>query len=160
LVAFENAFERVFSLIEAEGSLSLGSEVVEDCLSLLANLLRLNVSNQSYFRETGCVKKLTALLIDATKPPEPEEELPLWSVARRDKNLWGLLAIIQLFLVRGGISTPVNQTAFWQSGVMEQVLRIAFSRDFNVNIVAKVVIISCLDRLELTYNRLWKHARI
>lgn len=150
LVAFENAFEQVFSLIEAEGSLSGGSEVVEDCLSLLANLLRLNISNQSYFRETGCVKKLTALLIAVTKPSEPEEELPPWSVARRDKNLWGLLAIIQLFLVRGGISTPVNQTAFWQSGVMEQVLRVAFSRDFNVNIVAKVIVISRLERPELT----------
>lgn len=139
LVAFENAFERIFSLIEAEGSLTHGSEVVEDCLSLLANLLRLNVSNQSYFRETGCVKKLAKLLADATREQETEESIPQWSLAQRDKNLWGLLAIVQLFLVRGGVSTPVNQVAFWQNGVMEQVLRTAFSQEFNVKITAKAL---------------------
>ncbi|KAL1965028.1 hypothetical protein VTN77DRAFT_6088 [Rasamsonia byssochlamydoides] len=144
LVAFENAFERIFSLIEAEGSLSQGSEVVEDCLSLLANLLRLNVSNQSYFRETGCVKKLATLLSDATRAQETEEEIPPWVLARRDKNLWGLLTIIQLFLVRGAVTTPVNQTAFWQNGIMEQVLRIAFSKDFDVNIAAKALA-TCAD---------------
>lgn len=143
LVAFENAFDRAFELIEAEGSLSHGSEVVEDCLSLLANLLRLNVSNQSYFRETGCVKKLAALLSEITSPKkEEQEELPPWSIARRDKNIWGLLAIVQLFLVRGGIQ-KINQTAFWQAGVMEQVLLIAFSKEFGIHIIAMVSILTC-----------------
>lgn len=137
IVAFENAFDRIFELIEAEGSLSHGSEVVVDCLSLLANLLRLNVSNQTYFRETGCVKKLAALLTDVTNPPDTEEEISAWSVARRDKNLWGLLAIIQLFLVKGGI-LKTNQAAFWQAGIMEKVLLIAFSNDFEVTVIAKV----------------------
>lgn len=137
LVAFENAFDRVFELIEAEGSLSNGSEVVVDCLSLLANLLRLNVSNQTYFRETGCVKKLAALLTDVTNPPAPQEELSAWSIARRDKNLWGLLAIIQLFLVKGSI-LKTNQTAFWQAGIMEKVLFVAFSKNFDVPVIAKV----------------------
>jgi hypothetical protein len=160
LVAFENAFERIFSLIEAEGSVSQGSEVVEDCLSLLANLLRLNISNQSYFREAGCVKKLAALFADSTKTQDAEEDIPPWTLARRDKNLWGLLAIIQLFLVRGGISTPVNQMAFWQTGVMEQVLRIAFSKDFDVNIVAKVRLSPITYRPKLTRWRLWQHVPI
>ncbi|KAH8698573.1 putative intracellular protein transport protein [Talaromyces proteolyticus] len=135
LVAFENAFDRTFELIEAEGSLSHGSEIVEDCLSLLANLLRLNASNQSYFRETGCVKKIAALLGEITAPKEDQEEMPPWSIARRDKNIWGLLAIIQLFLVRGGIQ-KTNQTAFWQAGIMEQVLLIAFSKDFGIHVIA------------------------
>jgi intracellular protein transport protein USO1 len=138
LVAFENAFEKVFALIETEGSLTNGSEVIEDCLSLLANLLQLNVSNQSYFRETGCVNKLAKLLTATAKSEEEEQETSSWIRVRRDKNLWGLLAIIQLFLVRGGISTPANQTAFWQSGVMEQILRISFSQDFEIHITSKV----------------------
>lgn len=142
LVAFENAFDRAFELIEVEGSLSHGSEVVEDCLSLFANLLRLNVSNQSYFRETGCVKKLAALLTGITAPKEEQEELPPWSIARRDKNIWGLLAIIQLFLVRGGIQ-KINQAAFWQAGVMGQVLLIAFSKEFGIHIIAMVSIFTC-----------------
>jgi intracellular protein transport protein USO1 len=138
LVTFENGFERIFSLIEVEGSLTHGSEVVEDCLSLLANLLRLNVSNQSYFRETGCVKRLANLLANATRTKQVEDNIPEWSSARRDKNLWGLLAIIQLFLVRGSINTSVNQIAFWQNGVVEQVLHIALSQGSNANITAKV----------------------
>lgn len=112
-----------------------------DCLSLLANLLRLNVSNQTYFRETGCVKKLVALLTDVTNPPDPEEELPTWLVARRDKNLWGLLAIIQLFLVKGSI-LKTNQTSFWQAGIMEKVLLVAFGKDFDVPVIAKVCCIA------------------
>lgn len=140
LVAFENAFERIFTLIEADGSLTHGSGVVEDCLSLLANLLQLNISNQSYFRETGCVKKLAILLADASREQETERGVPEWALEHRDKHLWGILAIVQLFLPKGGISTPVNQTAFWQNGVLEQVLRTAFSQDFGAKIRAKVCI--------------------
>ena len=138
LVAFENAFDYIFSIIEAEGSLSHGMEVVEDCLSLLANLLRLNAPNQSYFRETGYVKELTKLLAIVNKEEESDEPVPPWELAHRMKNIWGILAIIQLFLVRGGISTPVNQLAFWQLGVTEQVLRTAFSQSFDVKVTSKV----------------------
>ncbi|KAF7597532.1 hypothetical protein BBP40_000010 [Aspergillus hancockii] len=144
LVAFENAFDLVLSLIEKEGALSHGSEVVEDCLSLLANLLRLNISNQSYFRETGCVKRLAKFLADANHEQESDESTPQWNLAHRDKNIWGLLVIIQLFLVRGGINTPANQMAFWQSGVMEQVLSTAFSQRFSVNVTSKALA-TCAD---------------
>ncbi|KAE8353625.1 p115 like vesicle tethering protein [Aspergillus coremiiformis] len=144
LVAFENTFDVVFSLIEKEGALSHGSEVVEDCLSLLANLLRLNISNQSYFRETECVKKLAKLLADANHEQESDEPTPQWTLAQRDKNIWGLLVIIQLFLVRGGINTPANQMAFWHSGVMEQVLSTAFSQRFSVKVTSKALA-TCAD---------------
>ncbi|PYI29857.1 intracellular protein transport protein [Aspergillus indologenus CBS 114.80] len=144
LVAFENAFDLIFSLIEAEGALNHGSEVVEDCLSLLANLLRLNISNQSYFRETGCVKRLAKLLADANQDQESEDQTLQWTFAHRDKNIWGLLVIIQLFLVKGGVNTPANQMAFWNHGVMEQVLSTAFGQRFNVNVTAKALA-TCAD---------------
>lgn len=144
LVAFENAFEILFSLIEAEGSLTLGTEVVEDCLSLLAHLLRYNVSNQSYFRETGCVPKVTKLLIECQLEHEGEETPPQWTLVHRDKNVWGLLTIIQLFLIRGGKGTPSNQTAFWQHGVTEQVLSIAFGQRFSVSVTSKALA-TCAD---------------
>ncbi|KAI9040848.1 putative intracellular protein transport protein (UsoA) [Aspergillus affinis] len=139
LVAFENAFDLVFSLIETEGALTHGSEVVEDCLSLLANLLRLNISNQSYFRETGCVKRVAKLLADVNQEQNSGEPAPQWTLAHRDKNIWGLLVIIQLFLVRGGINTPANQMAFWNNGVMEQALSAAFSQRFSVNVTSKAL---------------------
>ncbi|KAJ6001488.1 hypothetical protein N7522_006715 [Penicillium canescens] len=144
LVAFENAFEILFSLIEAEGALSLGTEVVEDCLSLLAHLLRFNVSNQSFFRETGSIKRVTALLHECQQEPEGDEPVPQMTQLHRDKNVWGLLAIIQLFLIRGGMSTPINQTAFWQNGVTEQVLSIAFGQRFSVNVTSKALA-TCAD---------------
>ena len=138
LVAFENTFETVFSLIEAEGALTHGSEVVEDCLALLANLLKLNVSNQSYFRETGCIKGLAKLLADVNQDQDPDGPPSPWVLAHRDKNIWGTLVIVQLFLVKGGVNTQANQMAFWNNGVMEQVLHIAFGQRFTVNVISKV----------------------
>lgn len=135
VVAFENAFEKIFALIDAEGALSNGSEIVSDCLALLANLLNLNVSNQSYFRETAGAKRLAFLLSDATKPQD-EEPIPHWMLINKDKNIWGLLAIVRIFLVKGGFSTPVNQKTFWQNGIMEQALRIAFSPDASTKVKA------------------------
>lgn len=50
IVAFENAFDRLFDVIQQEGN-SDGGIVVQDCLSLMLNLLRGNVSNQNFFKE-------------------------------------------------------------------------------------------------------------
>jgi hypothetical protein len=138
LVAFENAFDRVFNLISLEGSLTHGGIVVQDCLSLLANLLQFNISNQSFFRETGCVPKLKGLLSDAATEQGAEDDVPEWARAQRDKNLWGLLAVIQLFLVRGGLGTQVNQNAFWQNGILLQVLHLAFHKSTEMAVRAKV----------------------
>ena len=139
-MAFENAFDRVFSLIETEGSLSRGSVVVQDCLSLLANLLRLNLSNQSYFREIGCISKLAKLLAEAIKDELSEEGIPEWAKSQRDMNIWGLLSILQLFLIPGSVGTSVNQNAFWQSTILLQMLNLAFSSHFTNGIKAKALL--------------------
>ncbi|KAL4869745.1 hypothetical protein BDV12DRAFT_167150 [Aspergillus spectabilis] len=144
LVAFENAFESLCSLIEAEGGLTHGTEVIGDSLSLLANLLKLNIPNQSYFRETGCIQRVAKLLAEVNKEDNPDERIPQWALAQRDRNVWGLLVIIQLFLVKGGVNTAANQMAFWNSGVMEQVLSTAFGQRFTVNVTAKALA-TCAD---------------
>ncbi len=137
VVAFENAFDRIFALIDAEGSLTHGSTTTQDCLTLLANLLKLNVSNQSYFREIGCVAKLARLLAGVTQDEESQDGVSEWARPQRDINVWGLLAIVQLFLVPGAQGTPLNQSAFWKSGIVLQVLHLAFSSTFEVGIRAK-----------------------
>lgn len=48
IVAFENAFDRLVQVITEEGGPVLGGIVVQDCLQLMLNLLRYNVSNQVY----------------------------------------------------------------------------------------------------------------
>lgn len=112
--------------------------MVQDCLSLLANLLRFNVSNQSFFRETGCITKLAKLLSEAVEEQESADGVAEWARPQRDKNLWGLLAVLRLFLVSGGLGTQANQIAFWQNGVITQALLLAFSRALDVTIRAEV----------------------
>lgn len=138
LVAFENAFDRIFSIIDSEGSLTHGGATVQDCLSLLANLLRLNVSNQSFFRETGWAKKFASLLKEALQEEDLPDGIPDWARSQRDKNLWGLLAVLRLFFIKGSIGTQANQLSFWQNGVLVQVLEIAFHRSIDLNIRAEV----------------------
>lgn len=122
-----------------EGSLTHGGVVVQDCLSLLANLLRLNISNQSYFRETGWMKKIASLLKDVLNEQASDHGVADWARAQRDKNLWGLLAVIRLFLIKGSIGTQANQVSFWQAGVLVQVLEIAFHKSMDVDIRAEVI---------------------
>lgn len=111
---------------------------MQDCLSLLANLLRLNISNQSYFRETGCAKKLHDLLREALREQDSTDSVPAWARSQRDKNVWGLLAVLQLFLIKGSVGTQANQFSFWQNGVLTQVLEIAFHRSIDLSIRAEV----------------------
>ncbi|XP_029178163.1 general vesicular transport factor p115 [Nylanderia fulva] len=60
IVAFENAFDRIFDVIQQEGNAD-GGIVVEDCLLLMLNLLRGNVSNQNFFKEGSYIQKLTPM---------------------------------------------------------------------------------------------------
>ena len=138
LVAFENAFDRIFNIIKLEGSLSQGDRIVEDCLILLANLLRLNVSNQSFFRETGSVPKLAKLLNDALTHQDGEAEVAEWVKVQRNRNLYALLAVLRLCLVTGGVGTQANQASFWQHGILGQALQLAFSRSTEMQIKAEV----------------------
>lgn len=57
LVVFENAFDRLYRIIDDEGGIQ-GTIVVQDCLSLITNLLEYNSSNQKYFIETNCFSSL------------------------------------------------------------------------------------------------------
>jgi chromosome segregation ATPase len=123
LIAFEDAFQRTFNLIQSEGGLSEGGIVAQDCLSLLANLIRHSHSNQALFRESGCIPRLIELIKQASTPPEEENE---FSRSDREKNAWGLLAVLRLFLERGELGTKQNQDVFWRSGVLHLVLTLAF----------------------------------
>ncbi|KAF2758392.1 intracellular protein transport protein [Pseudovirgaria hyperparasitica] len=131
LVAFENAFDRIFALMEADGSLLQGGIVVQDCLTLLHNLIRDNTANQSLFRESGGIAQLSSILPGGPKKKtsslslSPEGE---WMSPESSKNVWGLLSIMRLFLIPGSISTQPNQLAFHKHGITQQVLELAFDK--------------------------------
>jgi len=138
-VAYQNAFEQIFAIIEAEGSLSEGGRTIEDCLIFLANLLRLNPSNQSLFRESGLGLQLAKLLESAYRTSkEEEEEVATWAQEQRNRNIYALLAVIRLFLVSGAVGTSQNQAAFWQHGVLYHALQLAFSHGAEMRIRAEV----------------------
>jgi intracellular protein transport protein USO1 len=137
-VAYQNAFERIFAIIEAEGSLSEGGRTIEDCLIFLANLLRLNPSNQSLFRESGLGLQLAKLLESTYRTNKEEEEVATWAQEQRNRNIYALLAVIRLFLVSGAVGTSQNQAAFWQHGVLYHALQLAFSHGAEMRIRAEV----------------------
>lgn len=128
----------MFGIVDSEGGLTHGGITVQDCLSLLANLLRLNASNQSYFRETGWVKELAGLISGAIREQDLPDGVAEWAKSQRDKNVWGILAVLRLFLVKGSVGSQANQMCFWQSGVLTQVLDIAFRDSFDRTIRAEV----------------------
>jgi hypothetical protein len=142
LFVFENTFERIFNLIEADGSLAQGGIMVQDCLSLMANLVRFNASNQTSFRETGGVAKVAALLSGAKKTKKPrtsiEGEEDDWVSPSKDKNVWGLLAILRMFLVKGSTSVKANQSAFAKFGLLQQILDMAFDPSTAIPIRVEV----------------------
>ena len=138
LVAFENAFDRTFAIIELDGALSEGGRTVEDCLIFMANLLRRNNSNQSHFRESGCMQKLAGLLGRFLQDQTGETELSEWAQGQRNRNVYAFLAIVRLFLQSGSVGTTQNQTAFWKHGLAYSILQLAFTHDVEIPIKAEV----------------------
>ncbi|KAG6018356.1 hypothetical protein E4U43_002755 [Claviceps pusilla] len=128
LVAFENAFERIFAIMAMDGSLSNGGRTVEDCLILLANLLRRNVSNQSLFRESGCISSLASLLDGLLRSESSGEDVAIWAQTQCDRNIYAFLAVLRLFFIPGLTGISINQETFWNHGLVYNTLQLAFSR--------------------------------
>ena len=126
---FEDVFAKVFNMIHADGGLTQGGIVVQDCLSLLASLIRFNVSNQMYFTKMEYPGQFVRLLPGGKKAkkargaPDDDDD---WVSPQSDKNVWGLLIIMRMFLVKGSAATPQNQAAFVHYGLVRQLLSIAF----------------------------------
>lgn len=162
LVVYEDAFKKIFAIITAEGLLE-GSQVVEDSLILMANLLRLNSTTQAQFRESGCVPQLSQLLESAYLPSaDGEEEVAAWAQAQRNRNVYALLAVIRLFLVRGAVGTMQNQSHFWQHRLLFHALQLAFSHTAEIPIKAEVraapsCIIVFVDSEFLGPCCMWRH---
>jgi intracellular protein transport protein USO1 len=140
VVAFESAFERIFAIIVAEGSLSEGGRTVEDCLILLANLLRRNTANQTLFRETGHLKPLAKLLETSYQGHNAQDdgEVAHWVRDQANRNIYALLAVMRLFLVPSAVGTNQNQLAFSSHALLYHSLQLGFSYSAGVPIRAEV----------------------
>ncbi|XP_004520199.1 general vesicular transport factor p115 [Ceratitis capitata] len=96
IVAFENAFDKIFEIIQSEGC-SEGGIVVEDCLILLLNLLKNNSSNQQFFKEGSFIQKLSPMF-NIT----PETEEADWG-PQKVSNIHCMLQVVR------SLVTPSNQ---------------------------------------------------
>lgn len=142
LVVFGNAFEKLFVIINSDGALAEGGRAVEDSLVLLANLLRRNTSNQSFFREEGWISRLADLLGRLLKAQNEGNEIADWALAQRNRNAFAFLAVIRLFLMTGSLGTSQNQVAFWKHGLGYNVLQLAFGQETHAQIQAEALLTS------------------
>nr|POE68849.1 intracellular protein transport protein uso1 [Quercus suber] len=136
IIAFEDVFAKIFGLIRVEGGLAEAGITAQDCLSLLANLISSSASNQTMFRESGCVQQISQLLEQAF-PPSTSEALFL--AQNREKAAWGLLQLVDLFLARGEASTTQNQIAFFRAGIAQTLIEIGFSDSLPLPVVVSAL---------------------
>ncbi|KAF1986154.1 hypothetical protein K402DRAFT_333162 [Aulographum hederae CBS 113979] len=145
VVGSTDAFESIFALVEAEGSLAQGGLLVQDCLVLLSNLIRGHKYNQYIIREFH-VSKLARMLASVSqgKALAAEEQ---WISPQKDMNTFGLLAVLRMFLVVGMVGTQLNQNAFQKYGLLQQLLSLAFDKSTAPNIRAEALY-TCADLIK------------
>ncbi|OMJ20673.1 General vesicular transport factor [Smittium culicis] len=128
ILAFENTFEILFSIIIEEGGVG-GNIIVQDCLQLLYNLLGLNISNQKYFRETSCIQRLPDLLFF-----DPSEN-DITGYGTQDsgwkdqhaRNILVVLEIVRMLVQNGNTDTFINQKSMQTCGMVSPLLQHALS---------------------------------
>lgn len=101
IVAFENAFDRLFDVISEEGYTD-GGIVVEDCLLLMLNLLKNNTSNQNFFKEGSYIQKLVPMF---AIPPDIEEQG--WS-AQKVANIHCVLEVVRTLVSPGNPAQVIS----------------------------------------------------
>lgn len=111
ILAFEGIFEKLLNIIATEGGIE-GGIVVQDCLTCIDGLLRFNVSNLSYFRETSLWTHLIALLmfppdLSSDSPAPAEFALQFWE-PQKTTNVSILVGILGLLVGNKGKTSQQN----------------------------------------------------
>lgn len=128
IVAFESGFDRIMEIIDSEGSAADGGIVVEDCFNLLLNLLKMNYSNQNFFKEANYVKMLCKYLdLTGTSPVSLAVDLgdsnssSAWPV-QKTKNVSLLLKLIRCLVAPNNQQMIINdcQKAFNHFGMLHR----------------------------------------
>ncbi|RGB31138.1 hypothetical protein C1646_655929 [Rhizophagus diaphanus] len=129
IVAFENAFEKLLEIITEEDGLN-GGIIVQDCLHLILNLLRYNVSNQNFFRETSCIQKIPPLLNFSAEYQHQGFDLEFLTQDWHEQKIANtivLLELIKILVVPNNMNTVTNQNVMIQCGVLKTVIELSLS---------------------------------
>lgn len=142
IVAFENAFERLFDIVRDEGH-SDGGVVVEDCLQLLLNLLKNNLSNQNFLKEGSYIQRLPTYFDLKSADKAPNEG---WS-AQKVTNIHLMLELVRTLV---SPNNPQQQTASCQKvmnqcGLLEKLCTILMASGVPADVLTETI--NCVSEL-------------
>lgn len=141
IVAFENAFDKLFDVINEEGC-SDGGIVVEDCLILMLNLLKNNSSNQQFFKEGSHIQKLAPMFVLS---PEVEE---VGMTPQKASNIHCMLQIIRVLCSPNNpqqVSGPCKKT-IRDCGLLETLCKMLMSSGIPPDILTETIN-TCADMI-------------
>ncbi|XP_024943329.1 general vesicular transport factor p115 isoform X2 [Cephus cinctus] len=137
IVAFENAFDRIFEVIRQEGGAE-GGIVVEDCLLLMLNLLRGNASNQNFFKEGSFIQRLTPMF---QLPPETDDSpLSGWS-PQKVSNVHCMVKVIRALVAPSGPAqaTAACQRAMRACGLLQALCDILMASGVPADVLTETI---------------------
>lgn len=134
IVAFENAFDRLFDVIRDEG-FSEGGIVVEDCLILMINLLKNNSSNQQFFKEGSYIQRLAPMLV---LPPELDESG--WT-PQKVSNIHCMLQVVRALVcpINSQIIITSCQKTMRNCGLLEALCKILMGSGVPSDILTETI---------------------
>ncbi|RZF47201.1 hypothetical protein LSTR_LSTR004910 [Laodelphax striatellus] len=135
IVAFENAFDRLFDVISEEGY-SDGGIVVEDCLLLMLNLLRHNTSNQNFFKEGSYIQKLAPMF----ELPSDINEEGMWT-RNKSSTIHCALMVVRTLISPSNPAQVISscQRALKKAGIVEAMSAILMASGVPVDILTETI---------------------
>lgn len=135
IVAFENAFDRLFEVISEEGYAD-GGIVVEDCLLFMLNLLRNNASNQNFFKEGSYIQRLSPMF----ELPNNDQNCDNW-LPQKVSNIYCMLQVIRSLVAP---TNPTQVTAscqkiMYSSDILQALCKILMANGVPVNILTESI---------------------
>lgn len=134
IVAFENAFDRLFEIVSSEGY-SDGGIIVEDCLLLMWNLLKNNSSNINFFKEGSYIQRMLPMF----NTSEESEEIG-WS-PQKVTNVHCMLLIVRTLVTPSNSAQIVTdcQRIMKNVGLLAAVCNILMSSGVPADILTETI---------------------
>lgn len=134
IVAFENAFDRLFEIVSTEGY-SDGGIIVEDCLLLMLNLLKNNSSNINFFKEGSYIQKMLPMF----NTPEETEEAG-WS-PQKVSNVHCMLLIVRTLVSPSNSAQIITscQKIMKNVGLLDALCNILMSSGVPADILTETI---------------------
>lgn len=134
IVAFENAFDKLFEIVSTEG-FSDGGIIVEDCLLLMLNLLKNNSSNINFFKEGSYIQRMLPMF----NTPEETEDVG-WS-PQKVSNVHCMLQIVRTLVSPSNSAQMVSdcQRIMKNVGLLDSLCNILMASGVPADILTETI---------------------